>query len=128
MNMKKYVASLLLPVLVFSIAACADSDDGDLVAIPTGEAIDRDAILDSVEDVRALVRDNVASLDPMMIDDVDYSDDELKVTLAAGEDGLDSAAMQSVCDDISEALALIDLKLTVEKADGSSDVSCQFSG
>ena len=113
--------------LLLALATLACSDDESInpgETGPTGNAINRDAILGSIEDVRALITDNAESLDPMIIGDVDYSDGRLRVVLAESQNDLDTSGLQSTCREIMDAIALSDIAITVEKANGADSVEC----
>jgi fructose-specific component phosphotransferase system IIB-like protein len=127
--MKKVCALVLVALLALGMVACSDDDSGGTVASgSTGNAINREAILSSVDDVRALIKDNASSLDPQVIDDVDYDNNELKVTLGDSQNDLDLDGLKSMCGQVSNAIALPDLHLVVEKADGSESAECEFAG
>ena len=127
--MKYGLTWLMLPlVLGVTLIACNEDDTINPSATgPTGDVIDRGAILSNVEDVRALIEDNAESLDPMVVEDVDYSDERLRVTLAESQNNLDVSGLESMCEDVSRAIALPDMTVVVEKADGSESTECEFS-
>lgn len=129
---------LLVPCalsLILLFTACSDDDDGDNAgSIPStantavagvSGAVDTEAILGNVEDVRAMIERNAPDLDPNIVDDVDFSDGALTVTLADSQDGLDTSGLQDACNKIKDAIALPDLSVTVEKANGSDTVECE---
>ena len=122
-----------LTALILTVA-CSDDDNGDTGAnIPSAAntavavattGVDTDAILGNVDDVRALIERNAPDLDPELVEDVDFADGALTVTLAASQDGLDTSGLEDACNQITGAIALPDLSVTVEKADGSDSVEC----
>lgn len=111
----------LVFLLVF---ACSDDDGDNQPAGTTTGAVDTGEILGSVDDVRALVRRNATDLDPEMVEDVAFTDGRLTVTLAESQGGLDTSALADACRQIAEAIALPDLSVTVEMADGSQTADC----
>ena len=151
-HMKARIFLISITILLgASLVACSDDDDANGTSAATGSAspapsatvaaatgtsgtastgdgIDRAEILGSLDDVKALIRDNASSLDPEMIGDVSYTDGELHVTLAESQDDIDTSKLNSACDQISKAISLPDMKLVVEKADGSDSVECEFNG
>ncbi len=127
--MKQLFALLAVALLAVGMVACSSDDSTDANAsITSGSGINRDAILGSVSDVRALIKDNASSLDPQVIGDVSYSNDQLRVTLADSQNDLDLDRLKSMCTDVSNAIALPNLHLVVEKADGSDSAECTFGG
>jgi hypothetical protein len=119
---------LLLPLLAGFVLAC--SDDGSIdtdAAGPTGDVINQEALLDNLEDVRALIEDNADSLDPMVVENVDYNDGRLEVALAESQNDVDVEELESICGDISSSIALPDLTVVVEKADGSESAECELN-
>ena len=121
--MKNYVLALGV-LLAFFVAACGNDDDDN--AATGGDPIDRGAILGSLEDVRSLIEENASGLDPVLIQDVSYEDNTLRVTLAESQDDLDTAGLEDMCNRVSDAIDLTDLSVTVEKADGSDSVECEL--
>jgi hypothetical protein len=126
--MNKVFALVLVALLAITMVACSDDDSGGATVASgsTGNAINR-AILGSVDDVRAVIQDNASSLDPNVIKDVDYDNKQLKVTLADSQNDLDIDGLKSTCDQVSKAIALPDLHLVVEKANGSESAECDFA-
>ena len=125
----------LLTIAAMAVGCSSDSDDDDdTVGATTGPTtaaaenpIDPDEMLNSLEDVRAVIVSAAADIDPEIVDDVDYEDGTLTVTLAEGVDTSDAASMESTCEDISSAVALPDLSIHLESSDGETVAECTFS-
>lgn len=114
---------LLLPLMAFAslaFVACGDTE-GDGEGADTG--IDREQLLGEVSEVRSLFEER-SPLPPELISDVSYDEGRLDVTLAEDAEGVEQA--EQVCNDLSEAIQLPDLAITVHGPDGSELASCEF--
>lgn len=114
-----------LAVASLALVACGDAE-GDGEGSDTG--IDREQLLGEVSEVRSLFEER-SPLPPELISDVSYEEGQLDVTLAedaesAAGDEVEQA--EQVCSDLSEAIQLPDLTITVHGPDGSELASCEF--
>jgi hypothetical protein len=131
--MKRILISLLITVLPMFMLGCSDdSGDGSAAsagADPTSTAetsdpLDKDALLNSLDDVRAMIVDADITAN---IEDVEYDAGTLTVTLSGLEDASDPAAMKNRCDDIGSAVALPDLRIVLQTPGGVIVAECTFS-
>lgn len=117
---RRFVLAAAVVVASLGLVACGDSD-GDADGSDMG--IDREALLGEVSEVRGLFEER-SPLPPELISDVSYEAGQLDVTLSEDAEGLDQA--EQVCSDLSEAIQLPDLAITVHGPDGSELASCEF--
>ncbi len=117
--------------LGFAAVGCTADSDRDVTLnlddnTPVG--IDRGAVLGELDEVRDLFAER-SNLPAEVIADVSYEEGALNVTLAETE-GVDAggAAEQAeqICNDLSEAIQLPDLAITVDGPDGTRLASCDF--
>lgn len=126
-DMKYRLLAVALPaILGLASLACSEGESIDPNGSPTGDVINRDVLLNNVEDVRAMIADNAPSLDAEMVGDVSYEDGRLRVVLAESLPGASLPDVDSVCGEISNAIALPGLSVEVESADGSESARCDF--
>jgi hypothetical protein len=131
--MKRLLELFVLFTIPFLALACSgDSDDGDDATTSPTTAATEDAVapedmLNSLEDVRAVIVSAATDLDPAIVDDVDYTDGTLTVMLAEDQDVSDADSMASTCEDISSAVALPDLSVRLESPDGEIVAECSFA-
>jgi|GEM_PF-3488827 len=119
-NLRRRVLMAVVCVASLALVACGDADgDGD--GADTG--IDREQLLGEVSEVRSLFEER-SPLPPELISDVSYEEGQLDVTLADDAEGVEQA--EQVCNDLSEAIQLPDLAITVHGPDGSELASCEF--
>ena len=116
---------LLLLVLV---SACDEDTAGPTGTATTDPAltspVDRDAILNELAEVRALF-DEQSSLDAGVLRDVSFEDGQLTVVLEHEHTDLDQA--EQICQDLSAAIQVADLRIQVNAPDGSSLANCAFN-
>jgi hypothetical protein len=123
---------VLFTIPLLALACSGDSDDGDDATTSPTTAATEDAVapedmLNSLEDVRAVIVSAATDLDPAIVDDVDYTDGTLTVMLAEDQDVSDADSMASTCEDISSAVALPDLSVRLESPDGEIVAECSFA-
>ncbi|MEX2446046.1 MAG: hypothetical protein WD734_01800 [Dehalococcoidia bacterium] len=136
------------------LAACAEdtpADSGDTALMPTptvstpdsastpstptgatdatdategSDGIDREAILNDAEQLRILLT-SAASRFNSAVDDIDFMDGVLTVTLTDEVTGLSDA--EDACEDISQAIAAPDIEIVVVDTAGSTLAQCQFT-
>lgn len=110
----------VVAITSLALVACGDAE-GDGEGSDTG--IDREQLLGEVSEVRGLFEER-SPLSPELIEDVSYDEGQLDVTLAEEAEGADQA--EQVCNDLSEAIQLPDLTITVHGPDGTELASCEF--
>jgi hypothetical protein len=113
-------------ILGIVLVACSDGESIDSNLAPTGDAINREVLLNNLDDVRAMIADNARSLDPEMIGEVDYTDGRLRVVLAEPLGDINLPEVNSACSEISDAIGLPGLSVVVETADGSERAQCEL--
>jgi hypothetical protein len=118
---------LLTAVLV----GCDADSDGDVLegtsTVGAGTmAIDRDAILNELDDVRAFLEDDVSSFAPEVITDVEFEGSELTVTVGPDIAGVEDA--EAFCDDLAGAIEIADITITVVGEAGDQLAQCSFQG
>jgi len=125
---RRYVLTAFMAVAAFALVACGDAE-GDGEGSDTG--IDREQLLGEVSEVRSLFEER-SPLPPELIADVSYEEGQLDVTLAedaesaAGDQAEQAEQAEQVCSDLSEAIQLPDLSITVHGPDGTELASCEF--
>ena len=132
-TVRRAPAFVLAPVLVVlalaSMACTDDPDEADAgldlggTEVATAGGIDRESLLGELSEVRNLFA-ATSPLSADLIADVSYEDQRLSVTLAEETEGVEQA--EQVCRDLSEAIQLTNLSITVDGPDGSQLASCEF--
>lgn len=112
------------------VAACEDDQTVDGLGSNATEGdttagVNVDAILGDVQEVRLLLEQASSAFSPAVIEDTTYSDGQLTVVVTEEVDGLDQA--QTLCEDLSEAIAATDVHITVQDQAGSVLAECRFS-
>jgi len=127
------IVLMALPVL---LVACDTTDDDDPLDLGTGggastaeatsTAIDRAAILGSVQEVQTFLEDASSRFDAGVISDVDYAGDTLSVTVTEDVAVLEDA--QELCTDLADSVAAADLSIIVRNGTGAELAACRFRG
>lgn len=112
------------------LGSSGSSGSSELSESPPGSGgaatIDQSAILGDATEVRALLSNAASNFDPNVVEDVDYSGNSLAVTVTEDVQGLEDA--QALCDDLSEAIQVVELTIVVRNATGAELAACTFEG
>lgn len=118
-------------LLLLVLASACDEDTAEPTGAATSApaltspvAVDRDAILNELAEVRALFEQQ-SSLDAGVLRDVSFEDGQLTVVLDDTNTDLDQA--EQICQDLGEAIQVADVRIQVNAPDGSSLASCAFN-
>lgn len=129
---------LLTAILAAALFAAACEDTGDDTGILDGdgdangaaaspastEGIDREAILNEVEEVQAMLEEAASDIPADAVSDVSFDNSTLTVTVTEEISGLDQA--EQLCEDLSQAVQATDIQILVQDASGGVMAECAF--
>ena len=129
-----------LATLLLLVIACDSDDDSDTTIEPdptiaatlppdTGEGSSSqgDTELGSVDAVRELIG-SVSDLEPGLIRDVELDDRKLTIMLTEDDSFADTNDVETICDDLNQAIGFSDLEIVIESSSGSQLAQCRFTG
>ncbi len=132
------IVGATMGVALFAACDASEAEDDPLgVGTPAGSmgsdstdgssgAIDRQAILGNLAEVQAMLEDTASRFDDQVITDVDFANNRLTVTASEEVQELEDA--QELCQDLSEAVAAVDLTIIVRNETGAELAACTFRG
>jgi hypothetical protein len=114
-----------LAALALIVTAC-DEDNGNGIDIPEVDGgsptVDFEAILNDAGEVRAMLEESASAFPPDLVNDAEFSDNTLTVTVGADAPELDDAA--AFCEDVAGAISLADLSVRVVDEAGAELATC----
>jgi hypothetical protein len=113
---------LLVGGLTGGILGCA-SDDATITATVIPDGVDREAILNEVEEVRDMLAESASSLPPEAIKDVTFEAGVLRITVGEEVGGLGEA--ERLCDDLLGALQMTAVSIEVVDETDVAITSCE---
>ena len=118
--------ALLIGASAIGFVACDEADDSPVASLGVEttafEAIDREAILNEVDEVRTMLMESGSTIPADSIRDVQFSDRTLRITTSGQLAGLPEA--EALCRDVHSALEMSDVAVEVVDASGVLVTSC----
>lgn len=120
--------ALLVGGSLLGLIACDADADGDAnLDVPSGgtpaiEGIDREAILNELDEVRQILAESGSLMPVDSISDVDFNDGTLRLTTTDTLPGLPEA--ETLCSEVHAALEMSDLSVEVVDETGALVTSC----
>ena len=120
------IVALLIGASALGFAACDGTDDSTAaqLGIETSalETVDRQGILNEVDEVRTILRESGSAVSLDSISDVEFRDRTLRVTATERLSGV--AEAESLCRDMHAALEMSDVTVEVVDVSGALVASC----
>jgi hypothetical protein len=130
---RQTLSAALAASAMFVLSACAGDAtpdglqlDNDVTVTQGGDALNQDAILNEVEEVRRLFMQGSTGFAPAVISNVAFEGGTLTVTVTEEIVGLEDA--QAFCQDLSTSIAAANVGIVVVDAGGARLAECSLAG